>query len=293
MIYLRAFSLPDDEAEADFFLSSPKAKRNGRDSTYPFLLFRGRQMPVFRFSDITVICGNNGSGKSTLLNVIAGTLGLRRTSDFNRSEFFEDYTAMCHAEVTGRIPRQSAVITSDDVFERLLDIRRLNAGIDDRRAALVDDWVEERGRSAGGEANLLGGLEDFERWQDASRKRRHSQSSYLRSRLVRNVTERSNGESALSYFVDAIADGGLYLLDEPENSLSPENQLALRYFLEDAVAEHGCQFLLSTHSPFLLALRHARIYDIDATPPAVTPWTDLPCVRVYKNFFEENADAFR
>ena len=33
---------------------------------------------------------------------------------------------------------------------------------------------------------------------------------------------RSNGESALAYFVDSVKDDTLYLLDESENSLSAE-----------------------------------------------------------------------
>mgnify|MGYP006990124335 CR=1 FL=1 len=36
-----------------------------------------------------------------------------------------------------------------------------------------------------------------------------------------NVREHSNGESAFLYFTDKIKENGLYLLDEPENSLSP------------------------------------------------------------------------
>lgn len=119
--------------------------------------------------------------------------------------------------------------------------------------------------------------------------RRTSQSQHLRSNLMRNVTERSNGESALSLFVDAIQDNALYLLDEPENSLSPSNQLELKYFLEDCVKNHGCQFIISTHSPFLLALQGAKIYDIESVPMQIRKWTDLECVKVYQQFFEEKS----
>ena len=56
-------------------------------------------------------------------------------------------------------------------------------------------------------------------------------SQFLKSRVMRNVQERSNGESALAYFVELIKDGALYLLDEPENSLSPQNQLQLKYVI--------------------------------------------------------------
>ena len=88
------------------------------------------------------------------------------------------------------------------------------------------------------------------------------------------MQERSNGESALGYFVDSVKDDTLYLLDEPENSLSAENQLNLKYFIEDCVKNHGCQFIISTHSPFLLSIKKALIYDIDTTPVEKKDWTE-------------------
>ena len=292
MVYLERFTLPSDEKEADFLAFSPKGRQNGYDSKYPFMIFRGRELPTFECSDITILCGNNGSGKSTILNVIAAALGLSRSTACNRSDFFDDYVGMCHAQLRSPLPRGSRVITSDDVFDRVLSIRRLNDGIDDRRAALTEAYLDEKQKGAAGVPNLLAGIDDFEQWKERSDARRKSKASYLRTRLVRNLTERSNGESALSFFVDAISERALYLLDEPENSLSPENQLELKYFLEDAAAREGCQFLLSTHSPFLLSLRHARIYDLDRTPPALSRFEELPSVKVYWDFFRENEVLF-
>ena len=64
--------------------------------------------------------------------------------------------------------------------------------------------------------------------------RSKTQSRYIRNTLVDNVREHSNGESAFIYFSDKIKENGLYLLDEPENSLSPERQQELRRFIEDS-----------------------------------------------------------
>ena len=74
--------------------------------------------------------------------------------------------------------------------------------------------------------------------------------------------------------------------------LSPQNQLQLKYFIEDSVRNFGCQFVISTHSPFLLSLRGAHIYNIDETPPAEKKWTELDCVKVYHDFFIEQNDKF-
>lgn len=291
MVYLSSFALPTRDMEDDFFISNLKAKKTCYDSKYPFGLFRYRSFPELLFNDITVIYGNNGSGKSTVLNVIADKLNLKRTTPYNRTDFFTDYTELCDYTLERAIPRESEIITSDGVFERVLDIRRLNDGIDERREKLVLEYIEE---VTSAEPNRLRDIDDFDRWKRASdmRNPNKSQSSFIRKNLMRNLRERSNGESALAYFVDAIRDDTLYLLDEPENSLSAENQLQLKYFIEDSVRNHGCQFIISTHSPFLLSLEHATVYDIDSEPPEVKRWTELDSVRAYFEFFKENEWKF-
>lgn len=289
MVYLSSFFMPTIIQEEKFF---DDCRLSNISTEYPFVMFRERGLPkAFEFNAITLFCGNNGSGKSTILNVIAEKLELGRNAPFNQSDFFEDYVNLCDYELEERIPRFSSVITSDDVFEKVLDIRRINDGVSRRKDDLIDEWVTNRSEDV--DAHIHG-FDDFKRWKNVrdARNKRMSQTQFLRTRLMRNVTERSNGESALSLFVDAIQDNGLYLLDEPENSLSPSNQLELKYFLEDCVKNHGCQFIISTHSPFLLALQGARIYDIDATPMKTCKWTELECVKVYQQFFEEKAFLF-
>lgn len=294
MIYLQSFQMPTRADEENYFASPTnfKAKRTCYTTNYPFGLFRYRELPKFYFTDITIFCGNNGSGKSSILNVIAEKLALERTAPYNRSDFFEDYVDLCDYQLDRAIPKGSKIITSDGVFEKVLDIRRINDGIDSKRADLIDEYIEENSPNV--QPNLLHGLDDYDRWKRVSdmRNRNRSQSRFLKENLMRNIQERSNGESALSYFVDSIQENALYLLDEPENSLSPQNQLQLKYFIEDSVRNFGCQFVISTHSPFLLSLRGAHIYNIDETPPAEKKWTELDCVKVYHDFFIEQNDKF-
>lgn len=87
-----------------------------------------------------------------------------------------------------------------------------------------------------------------------------------------NVREHSNGESALIYFEEKIKENALYLLDEPENSLSPEKQMELLRFIENSSRFYGCQFVIATHSPFILSMKGAKIYDMDEDP------VDVKCI---------------
>ncbi len=294
MIYLQSFQMPTQDDEENYFIDTRnrRAKQTCYSTKYPFDLFRYRELPEFYFSDITIFCGNNGSGKSSILNVIAEKLGLERNAPFNRTDFFEDYVDLCDYQLERSVPKESRIITSDGVFERVLDIRRINDGIDTKRSELIDEYIAENSPNI--KPNNLQGLDDYDRWKRVSDMRRKSrtQSRFLKDNLMRNIQERSNGESALSYFVDSIQENALYLLDEPENSLSPQNQLQLKYFIEDSVRTYGCQFIISTHSPFLLSLKGAQIYNIDETPPAERKWTELDCVKVYYDFFIEQQDKF-
>ena len=75
--------------------------------------------------------------------------------------------------------------------------------------------------------------------------------------------------------------GGLYLLDEPESALSPQRQLAALCRFHD-LAQVGCQFIIATHSPVLLAYPQARILLLDERGITETAYDDLPLVRIYR-----------
>ena len=285
MIYLSEFTFPDADREFDFRLS---VKRTCYDTVYPFHVLSARGLTRLSFAPVTVLYGGNGSGKTTALNVIGEKLGLKRDTLYNRSNFFEDYTALCRFETRAPIPENSRVITSDDVFDFMLNLRSLNGGIDRRREELFEDYIENKN-----ERDFhLRSLEDYDQLKKINLARSKTQSRYVRAMMKDNVREQSNGESAFFYFTQKIQEDGLYLLDEPENSLSPERQRELVRFMEDSVRFFHCQFVIATHSPFVLALREAKIYDLDGDPAAVRKWTELPAVRAYYDFFREHEKDF-
>ncbi len=285
MIYLSEFSFPDADREFDFRLS---VKRTCYDTVYPFHVLSAKGLNRIEFAPVTILYGGNGSGKTTALNVVAEKLNLARDTLYNRSNFFEDYTALCRYETRAPIPGGSRVITSDDVFDFMLNLRSLNGGIDRKREELFEEYIENKNDRD----FRLRSLEDYDQLRRINLARSKTQSRYVRATMKDNVREQSNGESAFYYFTQKIGENGLYLLDEPENSLSPDRQRELVQFMEDSVRFFRCQFVIATHSPFILALREARIYDLDADPAAVRRWTELPAVRAYYDFFQAHAAEF-
>lgn len=250
MIYLSHFTFPTGEQEFDFFLGE---KRTCYDSFYPFQILSRRGLRMLDFEPVTVLYGGNGSGKTTALNVIGEKLGLQRDALYNRSIFFETYTGMCGYETLQPIPQHSRIITSDDVFDFMLNLRSLNEGIDRRREEMFGEYLENKYAHF-----QMRSLEDYEQLKKVVQARSKTQSRYVRANLMDNVREHSNGESAFLYFSEKIQENGLYLLDEPENSLSPGRQQELLRFLEDSARFFGCQFVIATHSPFLLSMRGPR-----------------------------------
>lgn len=283
-IYLLHFEFPDIEREYDFIMSQ---KRTCYDTYYPFQIISKHNLRMLDFEPVTILYGGNGSGKTTVLNVIAEKLGLNRDTIYNRSNFFEAYTSLCSFKIKNRIPKDSRIITSDDVFDFMLNLRSINNGIDVKREELFDDYLDAKYSHF-----QLKSLDDYEQLKKVNMSRRSTQSKYIRKNLPDNVREHSNGESAFIYFTDKIKENSLYLLDEPENSLSPQKQQELLRFLEDSARFFGCQFIIATHSPFLLSMRGAKIYDMDEEVADVKKWTELENVRAYYEFFKKHENEF-
>lgn len=73
---------------------------------------------------------------------------------------------------------------------------------------------------------------------------------------------RSHGESFIDLITHRFGRDGFYVLDEPEAALSVRGCLALLSLLGD-LRDRGCQLVIATHSPLLLALPGAAILQID------------------------------
>src|SRR5690606_12911683 len=112
---------------------------------------------------------------------------------------FCDYVDMCGMQLETDIPKNSRIITSDDVFDYMLNIRYLNEGIDNKREELFDEYLELKYSHF-----QLKSIADYEQLKKVNAARHKTQSRYVRSELVDNVREYSNGESAFMYFTEKI-----------------------------------------------------------------------------------------
>ena len=283
-MFLSAFYFPGEEEETDFLFG---LKTTYDQTVYPYGVLPKIGLDEIIFRPITILYGGNGSGKSTVLNIIAEKLRLIRNSAYNRSRFFENYVDRCKATLEDAIPRESRIITSDDVFDMMLDIRSFNEGIDRKRETLAEEYYQLKQ-----ERFQIKSLEDLDHLHRINQARSKTKSRFIENETGKSLRERSNGESALMYFQGKIEMDTLCLLDEPENSLSPENQLILADFLTDSVRYCGNQLVISTHSPFLLALPGAKIINLDDHSRVVDSWTELKNPRVYFNFFKKHAQEF-
>ena len=290
MVYLKQLELPDEMTEQATLSAE---HRTCFGTIYPFRIFPKKKLQYIDFAPITAFYGGNGSGKTTLLNVIAEMTDAIRHSEYSKSGFYDRYIDLC--SIYGdELPENNQMLSSDDVFDYVLNIRYLNNGIDEHREQLFKGYTTMRRniQKTNGELLRLHGLDDYDRWKEHYDSVSKTQSNFVKERLAKNIDMNSNGETAMRYFTDHIDSNAIYLIDEPENSLSIQFQIELAKFIEDSARFFNCQFIISTHSPIFLAMREARIYDLDSCPSRVKKWTELENVRKYFEFFESHRNEF-
>lgn len=259
-LYVEHFSIPNIE--------------NRR--AYPYHLFASKRFHSVDFEPVTIFYGSNGSGKSTLLNIIARKLKLEMKDRGNDALALQPFIDACSYKASVRlknrhsvVPDESRFIRSEDVMHNIVRSRKKNESVKEFVKEKHPELYERFFNNPTGDVGYV--------WSD---------DRWIYDTLSDFFEGRSNGELALEYFQDEIFPDSLVLLDEPENSMSPKFQSELAKMLSDYARYLNCQFVIATHSPFLLAIPGAKIYDLDSTPTTVKRWTELENMKLYAELFK-------
>lgn len=264
------------------FLFSEETVRN--PNIYPYNVFAEKAEKLLLFHPITILYGNNASGKSTMLNIMANKLqmeGLEYATNnkYGNTSYFMKFVDECKFTLAddedGRtireIPRKSRYIKSEDI---LYEIKKIQ-----QEQVLGEGYIYEHVRRGMKSEQL--------------EKLKGSYAMNQKLEILKFAQEKySNGQTTLQMLDDFIEPDALYLLDEPEVSLSPENQTLLAEKLNKMARFLGCQFIIATHSPFMLGTLNAKIYNIDSKELEETKWTELENVRYFYDFFEKHRGEF-
>ncbi len=250
---------------------------------YPYNVFADKLDRLFLFGPITILYGDNASGKSTILNIMANKLqieGQEYAASNKYGIYFKRFIDECSYMLgedesgtpIGRLPERSRYIKSEDI---LYEIKKIQ-----QEQILGDGYVYEHVRR-GMPKEQIEQLRNSVKMIEQMEYMKFAQEKY------------SNGETTLQLLDDYMEPDALYLLDEPEVSLSPANQILLAEKINKMARFLGCQFIISTHSPFMLGTLNAKIYNLDSRELEETRWTELENVRYFYDFFEKHRNEFR
>ena len=256
---------------------------------YPYRIVYPMQIESIEFAPITIFYGSNGSGKSTLLNIVAESIGVQDKTLGNTNEFFSKYARMC-TFTDNSIPDESMMIRSEDIMEQIANVRKKNATTD----KMVKEWFRKGINEDYKKGSLLREVAVQEKFEDVYEggMGQNSFYGYVRKTLSEKFEEESNGETAIRYFKDKLWSDNLYFLDEPENSMSPAFQQELAQYIMMLSYRLNSQFIIASHSPFILSMERARIYDLDSHPSNVKEWFQLDNMKAYYQLFKKYGTKF-
>lgn len=222
-------------------------------------------------------------GKSTILNIIAHKLNLKGKERNNPKvigtlDYFEDYVGRCEYEFAenengkkiNKIPEDSRYIKSEEI---LYEIRKIQ-----QEAVLEESIESDLAREIG--------LQNAKEFLDT----KEGKKQFARFEFAQD--KYSNGETTIMLLEDTIKSDTLYLLDEPEVSLSPQNQVKLAEEINKMSRYLGVQFIIATHSPFMLGILNAKIYNLDTKDYKNQKWSELENVRYFYDFFKSRENEF-
>jgi len=249
---------------------------------YPYNVFVSKNQKCLVFDKITIFYGNNACGKSSLLNIIANKLKLIGKEEViikQGKPYFQEFVDDCtyglgkneRGKVQQDIPENSRYIKSEDIMYEIKKIQK--------EAILREGYIYEHAKK-GYNKEQLEMLKHSPKMEEQIERMKFGQEKY------------SNGETSLQIFDDWLQTDSLYLLDEPEVSLSPQNQVLLAQKINFGARFLNNQYIIATHSPFMLGTLDTKIYNLDLKDFDVCRWSELENVKYFYDFFQNRRDEF-
>jgi predicted ATPase len=225
---------------------------------------------------VTIFVGDNGSGKSTLLESIAyklnfpligGGIKHHERSGFEASEMIEPFLEINWKRETFR-----------GFFFRAEDFSDFVNSVENENKKIAIDLSELKGQV------------------DDSIIDKMSESMNYNLREMRkiygaNMQAYSHGEAFLKILQTRIGEKGIFLLDEPEAALSPLKQLSLLSLILEIVKMKNAQFIIATHSPILMGIPNATLYEIQEDAMKQVEYRETDHYRITKTFLD-NPDYY-
>lgn len=101
-----------------------------------------------------------------------------------------------------------------------------------------------------------------------------------------SLHHQSHGESFLALVLNRFRGNGLYILDEPEAALSPMRLMSLLCAIHRLVQKNS-QFIISTHSPILMACPESEIFQLDERGLARVDYRETDHYQLTRRFLED------
>ncbi len=226
------------------YLSSVNIKPQ-KIKNYPF------NLPIFKNglsinfkTPITFILGENGSGKSTFLESLAYNAGFNVLGG-NKNHSYTNAEIFDNIKLADEMELKWNLKTSLGFFFRAESFINFTG--------YIENLALENGKIA---FSPYGG---------------------------KSLQKLSHGEAFLSLFQNKFKEG-LFILDEPESALSIERQFALISILNQLTNSGKCQFIIATHSPILITMPNATVYEIENNSIYEKKYDETKQFQLYKQF---------
>jgi predicted ATPase len=220
---------------------------------------------------VTIFVGDNGSGKSTLLETLAYKLNLALIGGYIKANNRAGFDAAEALQPSLKINWKRE--TNKGFFFRAEDFSDFINAVETERNKIYNDLSE-----------LKGAVDDSiidEMTNNANFYRKD-----MRRQYGTDMQAFSHGEAYLEILQTRIGDKGIFLLDEPEAALSPLKQLSLMSLIMDIVKNKNAQFIISTHSPVLMGLPGATLYQIQDESMQEVTYNETDHYRITKTFLD-------